>query len=417
MSQRLFRQQALNHQKDQLFGDVLILPSLPHAIITVIIMTWLIGVFIWLNSSHYARQESILGWLEPPDGVIRVYAENSTGKIKQVLVKEGQTVTKGQPLVIINGDRVLANGEHLETILLAEYTSQQDLLNQRLARSGSMFATQLRDLNQQVSSSMDDMERLKDQLVMVKKRHDMSMARVNKSKEMNAQGHISDLEYETTIEQELAIRSEYQGLTRTKVNLQNQIDQLHTRLMLMPHEHQDTLSQIQSNLSDMAQRIAQLHGDRAHIIKATRNGIVTNLQVKEGQQATASQPIMSIMPNNAKIIARLLIPVRAAGFVNAGQNIDIRYDAFPYQKFGLYSGTVTKMSTTIVLPNEIHALPMTIQEPVYLVQATLNEEAVNAYGQQFPLKSGMTFTANVKLAERNLIEWILEPIFSLKGRL
>jgi len=185
----------------------------------------------------------------------------------------------------------------------------------------------------------------------------------------------------------------------------------------MPEEHQDSLAQIKSSLSDLAQRIAQLHGQRAHIVKATRDGIVTNLQIKQGQQASTTTPLMSLVPDNADIEARLLIPVRSAGFVSAGQDLDIRYDAFPYQKFGLYAGQVLSISSSVLLPNEINSLPLQINEPVYLVRAVLTQKAVTAYGREMALKSGMTFSADIKLAERSLVEWILEPILSLKGRI
>lgn len=97
--------------------------------------------------------------------------------------------------------------------------------------------------------------------------------------------------------------------------------------------------------------------------------------------------------------------------------MDIRYDAFPYQKFGLYEGVVEGVAKTPLLPGELLNTPVHLQEPVYRVTARLSEQGVRAYGQAIPLKSGMTLTADVELAERRLWQWLLEPIFSLKGRL
>jgi membrane fusion protein len=417
MQNQLFREQAVEHQKDGLHGEVLILPSMSHTWMTVIVLLWICALFTWLFTSSYARQETVTGWLEPPTGIVRVYSDNSTGKIKQVLVKEGQKVSKGQPLVIINGDRVLANGDNLETLLLDEYQQQQQLLDKQLLRNAVIYDVRLKDINQQINASEQDLDRLDEQIATVNQRHSILKARVKNSLLMNEKGHISDIEYETKVEQELAVRSELQSLLRSQVNQQNRIAQLKTQLEIMPQEHQDSLAQVKSSLSDIAQRIAQLHGQRAHIVKASRDGIVTNLQIKQGQQATTTNPLMSLVPDNADIEARLLIPVRAAGFVKVGQDIDIRYDAFPYQKFGLYSGQVRSISSSILLPNEINSLQLQINEPVYLVRAELTQKAVTAYGLDMALKSGMTFSADIKLADRTLIEWLLEPIFSLKGRI
>jgi len=188
MQNRLFREQAVEHQKDGLHGDVLILPSMSHTLMTVLILLWICALFTWLFTSSYARQETVTGWLEPPSGIVRVYSDNSTGKIKQVLVKEGQKVVKGQPLVIVNGDRVLANGDNLETLLLGEYHQQQQMLDKQLLRSAVIFDVRLKGINQQVSASEHDLDRLDEQISTVKQRHNLLKARVENARLMNKKG-------------------------------------------------------------------------------------------------------------------------------------------------------------------------------------------------------------------------------------
>jgi membrane fusion protein len=417
MQRSLFRTEAVEHQKDALHGEVLIIPSLSHKVITTILLLWVLAVAAWLFSSSYARQETVTGWLEPPSGIVRVYASNSTGKIKQILVEEGERVTSGQPLVIVNGDRILENGDNLEKLLLDEYESQRALLSRQIESSMSIHSVKLKDVEQQIEASKQDLVRLDEQISTVKQRHDILSSRVQNSLVMNQKGHISDVEYEAKIEQELAVRSEYQSLMRSQVNQINRIEQLDTQLELMPKEQQDIIAQINSALSDIAQKIAQLHGQQAHVVKATVDGVVTNLQVRTGQQASSTVPLMSIVPENAILEAKILVPVRAAGFVRSGQELTVRYDAFPYQKFGLYSGTIDSISSTIILPNEIKSLPVSIDEPVYVIRAQLNEKHIIAYGANLALKSGMTLSADIKLEDRSLVEWLLEPIYSLKGRI
>lgn len=417
MQKSLFRTEALEHQKDALHGEVLIIPSLSHKIITSVLVLWVMAVAVWLFSSGYARQETVTGWLEPPTGVVRVYASNSTGKIKQILVSEGELVTSGQPLVIVNGDRILENGDNLEKLLLDEYESQRLLLSSQIESSISIYDVKLKDVEQQIEASRQDLARLDEQIATVKQRHTILKSRVQNSLKINQDGHISDVEYETQVEQELAVRSEYQSLMRSHVNQLNRIEQLNTQLELMPKEQQDTIAQINSALSDIAQKIAQLHGQKAHVVKATVDGIITNLQVRTGQQASSTLPLMSIVPEDTLLEAKIVVPVRAAGFVQDGQQLTVRYDAFPYQKFGLYSGTIDSISSTIILPNEITALPVAIDEPVYVIKARLNERHITAYGSKLALKSGMTLSADIQLEDRSIIEWLLEPIYSLKGRI
>src|SRR5690606_25790694 len=100
-----------------------------------------------------------------------------------------------------------------------------------------------------------------------------------------------------------------------------------------PDDYANTQDQIRQKLSDIAQQVAQLSGQRSHVIKSTRRGIVNNLQAIEGQQANMGSniPLLTLLPVDTLLTVHLLVPVRAAGFVEPGQRLDIRYDAFPYQ--------------------------------------------------------------------------------------
>lgn len=416
MIQELFRRQAIEQQTNRLHGDVLLLPKLSHTLISSLLLVWVIIVLIWLFNSTYARQETVPGWLEPSTGMVRVYSEG-IGKIEQILVINGESVTEGQPLLIVNGDRVLADGKNLETLLLTEYETQRSKLNDQLARAEEIYQTRSQDISNRITSAHEDMELLDRQMKTLEQRHILVSGQVERYRALKKDGHVSSADFDAIIEKELALRTERQELAREQVNQRNLVKQLQTEQTLLPEDHANALDQIQAKLSDIAQQIAQLHGQRAYIVKAPRAGVVSNLQARLGQQTRSDIPLLSLVPENTRLNAHLLIPVRAAGFVEPGQRLEIRYDAFPYQKFGLYQGEIVSVSDAVLLPNEISDAPIAVQEPVYRVLAELSEPFVSAYGRNIPLKAGMTLSADVRLSERTLIEWLLEPLYSLKGRL
>jgi membrane fusion protein len=95
--------------------------------------------------------------------------------------------------------------------------------------------------------------------------------------------------------------------------------------------------------------------------------------------------------------------------------VALRYQAFPYQRFGSYQGRVAEISRSIVLPNET-ALPSPIAEPAYRVTVTLDSQFVQAYGRNLSLQAGMLLDASIWLERRRLYEWLLDPLYSLRGR-
>ena len=105
-----------------------------------------------------------------------------------------------------------------------------------------------------------------------------------------------------------------------------------------------------------------------------------------------------------------------AGNVKKGQVSRLRFDAFPYQRFGFVESQIVRIDRALITPNEIQ-LPIALKEPVYRLRAKLSKQQMHAYGTTFELKSGMLLEADIMLEKRSLIEWILEPIYSLKGRI
>jgi len=110
-----------------------------------------------------------------------------------------------------------------------------------------------------------------------------------------------------------------------------------------------------------------------------------------------------------------LLPTRSAGFVQQGHHARLRFDAFPYQRFGFINSEINRIDRALIMPNEV-SLPISFQEPVYRLRAQLDVQHIKAFGKNFNLKSGMLFEADIMLEQRTLIEWLLEPLYSLKGR-
>jgi membrane fusion protein len=96
--------------------------------------------------------------------------------------------------------------------------------------------------------------------------------------------------------------------------------------------------------------------------------------------------------------------------------VNISYEAFPYQKFGTYSGRISQIAGSVIMPGE-QAPGLTFNEPVYKVTAVLESQHVEAYGKEIPLRSGMILSADVVLDKRSLFEWLLEPVYSLRGKI
>ena len=110
----------------------------------------------------------------------------------------------------------------------------------------------------------------------------------------------------------------------------------------------------------------------------------------------------------------LLVPTRAVGFVEAGQRVRLRYDAFDYRQFGAQAGIISEISAVPLYPDELHpAVPL--REPAYRVSVRLEKRAVIFNGNRFALQPGMLLSADIVLGRRTLLSWILDPVSGIAG--
>lgn len=418
MTQPLFRQQAVQYQQRGLHGDILLTASTPTLLVSSALLLWFIAMAVWLCTSEYARKETVSGWLEPPQGVLRVYANNN-GLIKELLVREGETVKEDQPLLIIHGNNLLANGDGMENQLLQELEHQQNLLREQQARNQERYSQRVAEGLQRITRIQQELQLLEQQTGTLQTRQQLLDKQRERQQRLRDSGYVSATELENSEAQALTLKAEQQTLARQKLQQQRLLEEAQSEQEELPQTHADQQTFLATEISELSQQMTQWQSRQAYVIKAARAGIVSNLRARVGQQVTASQqtPLLTLHPEQSALSVQLLVPARAAGFVQIGQQLDIRFDAFPYQKFGIYSGKVTQLSDTVLLPGELQQVPTPVKEPAYLIIAQLDNDKVQAYGREFALKSGMTLSADIRLEERSLLRWLLDPLYSLRGRL
>ena len=170
---------------------------------------------------------------------------------------------------------------------------------------------------------------------------------------------------------------------------------------------------LRNDLASAEQRITEINGRRAYVIRAPTQGLVSTLQAALGQSIDPQRLQLEIIPQGAILQAELFVPARAFGFVEIGQSVRILYDAFPYQHFGTYRGRVTKISQTLLTSTDA-AGPVALKEPAYRVTAALDRVDIEAYGKRIVLQPDMLLKAEIILERRSLARWLTSPLTSVR---
>jgi len=173
-------------------------------------------------------------------------------------------------------------------------------------------------------------------------------------------------------------------------------------------------------LHDFEKQLNQAKSGVEYAIRAPGDGTVSTLISTIGDRVTAETVLGVIIPKDSLLQARLFVPTSKAGFIKLGQKVLLKYRPYPYQRFGLYEGTVSLIDKSIInlQENKAFPIPVKMDEAVfYRVTVTLNKQTVNVYGQPYPLTPGMLLEGIILGEKRNIWQWVMEPIYSLKGNI
>ncbi|WP_028773935.1 HlyD family secretion protein [Shewanella waksmanii] len=413
----MFRKQAVEAQKNKLHGDISLAQPLSIYTTAFILLSVVTAIALFLSFSSYARKETVRGYIVPDKGVIKAYASRS-GNIETLYVKEGDIVASGQALATIVLNRAMVSGAELSENLIDQLEKQISLLLEEQHTNQALKQKELTRLNiaiKDIHRSLTVTEQLEQLEQLLKEKFTLQQRQHNQHETLFTDGFISTLEYQAQQEKFIAVRQELENLQANRVQLQSDLNKASAELELLPHQYKLKQNDVDRRISDLHRQIDETQNNHRYVIKATEAGTVAAIQVVEGELASSNKPLLSIIPQGAVLVAELLLPTRSAGFVKKGDEARLRFDAFPYQRFGFLQSEVVRIDKALLLDGEAN-VPIALQEPVYRIRTHLSAQSVNAYGDKFPLKSGMLLEADIVLDRRSLLDWLLDPIYSLQGR-
>jgi membrane fusion protein len=161
-------------------------------------------------------------------------------------------------------------------------------------------------------------------------------------------------------------------------------------------------------LQDIRMRFEQTRQDAT--ISAPKAGVVPGRML-------APQDVALVISTGEKgaLRAALRIPSRRRGFVREGQIVRLKFDAFPYGKFGTYAARIDSISRTTVQSamSPAGASESRSADGDYMAWATLSGDKFNFERQHFDILPGMAATASIVIERRTIAEWVLAPLFRM----
>lgn len=416
----LFRTEVLAESQARWLGTVLLAPGISHLAFTIFSLATAAALLSLLWFGEYTRKARINGWLVPQQGVLRVFAP-LPGVVIALPAREGIEVAKGAPLLALSTElQSEALGATREEIVRRLQSRRDSLKAERETRS-RLYARRVDDLSARLLARRSEQRYLLEQADLQRSRLKLAEEAENRQRVLLQGGNASLRQAQQAQEERLNQAMTLGELERSQAATRRELLEMEGELGNLPLTIEMERADVDRQIATLEQEIAETEAQREIVIQAPQAGTVTAVQAELGSNVGTAAPLMNIVPAGQKLEAQLFGPSRAIGFIRAGQRVLLRYEAFPYQKFGQYEGVVAEVSRTAINPGELTQLSgltslLAANEPVYRITVTLARQTAIAYGEAIPLQSGMQLEADVMMEKRRLIEWVFDPLFTLTGK-
>jgi membrane fusion protein len=409
---RLFRDEALQAKRDAWIGRVQVSQPLSAKVVALVGVGLLVLTIFYTILGHYTRRVNAAGNLLPRDGLLNL-SSNVAGIVASSRVVEGQRVKKGELLFVIDREANSVAGPTVGRVI-ESLTQQKALLQQQrdLRKSTAQAEkealeaeiqnedAQHAELGQHIALNEESLQRLKaknDQLAEAVKNHIIS----------NAAFQMQNNAYLDIVARQGTDKQSY-------LQTEGRIAQAKANLADFDVKTQQAINAIDENILDVEQKVQENEAKQSLYVLAPADGILTGLQVHVGQGVEPNTTLVTLLPNSGKMEANLFVDSSAIGFVRVDEPVLLRYAAFPFQKFGLYSGKVTELTRAPVTEDAGHPRSSNDEGSLYRIVVVPDLPYVLVDGKQQRLEAGMQVEASIDLDRRHLYEWIFEPFYRVQ---
>lgn len=387
----------------------------------------------WLTFGHVDIVATAMGRIIPTDDVKLVQAADA-GIVRRIWVHDGDIVRRGQPLVELDPTVTTADEAQAGKALLAaqiEMARQQTIVDGLSGRTAIFKApagtpadvaeTQRRLVAAQLStvdaeaaglasarrSSLLDAQAAGAQAQAYDRMSPMLDKELDAMNELDAKGYapgLKLLELQRQRKQEVGQRDvaaaqQARGVSDAR-KLGQQMSQVHDQAL------QTALTDLAHAQSDAMMRSEDLrkaqHRSSVQRLVSPVDGTVQQLAIHTvGGVVQAVRPLMVIVPKGSLVVEAHVVN-RDAGFVEAGQKVAVKLEAYPYTRYGSVPGHIVSVSSDSIEDG--------YKDAYYVARIALDAVTITVDGKAVPLRPGLSATGDIRLGSRRIIDYLISPV-------
>ncbi|WP_329906695.1 HlyD family secretion protein [Serratia quinivorans] len=415
----MFRKDAIENRKMKWRGRAILLPGIPLWLVALASAFFIVAFLTFTIAGNYIRRVNVSGEITTWPRAVNIYSGVQGFVVKQ-FVTEGNKIKKGDPIYQLDISKSTRSGvvsdnqrrdienqlDRVDKIISRLETSKKTTLD-TLGKQRLQYSQALKNSSEIINRAEEGIKIMKDN--MESYRSYRSKGLINKD--------------QLTSQVALYYQQQNNLLSLSGQNEQNilQITSLESQIQTQEVEFDNRIYQMELQRYELQKELVNTDAGGEIIIRAQSDGKIDSMSVTVGQMVNSGDSLLQITPNNINNYYLILwVPNDAVPYISVGDKVNVRYEAFPAEKFGQFSATVAKISKTPASPQEMLTYqgapqnPPGASIPYYKVIVKPEKQVITYDGKSLSLENGMKAQSTLFLEKRRIYQWMLSPFYDMK---
>ena len=416
----LFRQEAINYQKAKWMGKALLIKGCSAWLVFLLSIIFIIVLILAVIFGTYTRRINVPGEITTQPRAINLFSTQQ-GFIINSHVKVGDKVKKGDPIYELDVSQTTQLGNVTQKTI--------ESINNQIKNISEIIET-LKE-NKQITlnalkQQIDEYNKFHQDSLLLVKNAEKGMSEMFESMQNYAdyqkKGLINNEQFNNQRYLYYQQQNSYQFLQNQIIQENLSIIQLNSELVTKIADFDNKISEYQFQLNALQRQLTEVNAKGTLIISAPSDGRIESLSVTDGQMVKTDDSLAQLIPANADSYYLVLwAPNESVPYISVNDKINIRYEAYPYQKFGQFSGEIMSISNVPASSQEMSTYsssPLSQNninyQAYYKVMVSLDKQQMVKFNSKIKLTNGMKADITLFLEKRPIYQWMLSPFYDIQ---
>ncbi|MFQ1012315.1 HlyD family secretion protein [Gilliamella apicola] len=416
----LFRQEAINYQKAKWMGKALLIKGYSAWFVFLLSIIFIIIFIFAVIFGTYTRRINVPGEITTQPRAINLFSTQQ-GFIINSHVKVGDKVKKGDPIYELDVSQTTQLGNVTQKTI--------ESINNQIKNISEIIETLKK--NKQITlnalkQQIDEYNKFHQDSLLLVKNAEKGMSEMYESMQNYAdyqrRGLINNEQFNNQRYLYYQQQNSYQLLQNQIIQENLSIIQLNSELVTKIADFDNKISEYQFQLNALQRQLTEVNAKGTLIVSAPSDGRIESLSVTEGQMVKTDDSLAQLIPANTDSYNLVLwAPNESVPYISINDKINIRYEAYPYQRFGQFSGKIMSISNVPASSQEMSTYsssPLSRNninyQAYYKVIVSLDKQQMAKFNNKIKLTNGMKADITLFLEKRPIYQWMLSPFYDIQ---